>query len=59
MVCNFFGKILVFELDDGSFLIELLLIIYYFEDKFLDGCLLGINVEKWVKVFNFEWIVEL
>ena len=56
---NPFGTLPVLELDDGSFLLESLSIIYYLEDKFPEYALLPVDVEARAKARDLERVVEL
>ncbi len=56
---NPFGTLPVLQLDDGSYLLESLAIIYYLEDKFPEHSLLPQNLEAKAKARDLERIVEL
>jgi len=56
---NPFGTLPVLELDDGSYLIESLVIIEYLEEVFPDGALLGDDPLDRARARELERIVEL
>jgi len=56
---NPFGTVPTLELDDGSFLVESLAIIAYFEDLFPDGALFGPDAATRAKARDLERIIDL
>jgi glutathione S-transferase len=56
---NPFGTVPVLELDDGSFILESLVIIEYLEDKFPDGALVRGTPEERAAARDVERIVDL
>lgn len=56
---NPFGTVPVLELDDGSYIVESLVIIQYLEDKFPEGALLRGTPEERARARDVERIVDL
>jgi glutathione S-transferase len=56
---NPFGTVPAFELDDGSFILESLVIIQYLEDKFPDGALIQGTPEEKARARDVERIIDL
>jgi len=56
---NPFGTLPVFELDDGSYIIESLAIIAYLEEKFPVGALLTGDAEARAKARDLERVIEM
>jgi len=56
---NPFGTLPVLELDDGSYLVESLAIIQYFEDKFPEKALIGGSAEEKGHARDVERIVDI
>jgi len=56
---NPFGTVPVLELDDGSFIVESLVIIQYLEDKFPDGALIRGTPEERARARDVERIIDL
>lgn len=56
---NPFGTLPVLELDDGSHLIESLVIMEYLEEQFPDGALMGTDPLERARARDLERVVEL
>jgi glutathione S-transferase len=56
---NPFGTVPVLELDDGSFVLESLVMIQYLEDRFPSGALIGGTPEERARARDVERIVDL
>lgn len=56
---NPFGTVPVLELDDGSFIVESLVIIQYLEDRFPDGALIRGTPEERARARDVERIIDL
>jgi glutathione S-transferase len=56
---NPFGTVPVLELDDGSFIVESLVIIEYLEDKFPDGALTRGTPEQRAAARDVERVIDL